>query len=39
MIVVGNKADNKKVGDVDKVAKGNGCAYFQISAKTGEGVN
>jgi predicted enzyme related to lactoylglutathione lyase len=27
IVVVGNKADIKKVGDADKTAKSNGCGY------------
>lgn len=27
IVVVGNKADVKKVGDADKTAKSNGCGY------------
>lgn len=39
IVVIANKADNKKVGDADKVAKSNGCQYIEISAKTGQYVN
>jgi 50S ribosomal subunit-associated GTPase HflX len=38
ILVIGNKADNKKVGDADKVAKSNGCQYIEVSAKTGQNV-
>jgi predicted GTPase len=37
--VIGNKSDNKKVGDADKAAKSKGCQYIEISAKTGQYVN
>jgi hypothetical protein len=39
VVVIGNKSDNKKVGDADKVAKSNGCQYIEISAKTGQYVS
>lgn len=38
VVVVGNKVDNKKVGDADRIAKANGCQYIEISAKTGQQV-
>ena len=28
IVVIGNKADYKKVGDADKIAKNNGCQYI-----------
>lgn len=28
IVVIGNKADNKKVGDADKLAKASGCQYL-----------
>lgn len=38
VFVVGNKADSKKVDGVDKISKEKGCSYFEISAKTGDGI-
>ncbi len=39
IVVIGNKADNKKVSEGEKIAKNQGCQYIEVSAKSGQNVN
>lgn len=38
IIIVGTKSDNKKNGEVVKIAKQKGLDYFEVSSKTGDGI-